>query len=181
MPEPFARRERLSNLIGGLDVFIDERIDARNRDQRSASFGPGGSVLAGGGSVGGGGTGTDPVIEDGAHDTVATLSVADNASGYLDLGVASGIAAVWAQYWIRRNKATAAREVGRFAIAHDGATAQILSRQGAPFSAAAGLAGVTFSASIASGQLRLTATTDNLTPDATADLIFIFTILEALL
>ena len=43
------------------------------------------------------------------------------------------------------------------------------------------LAGVTFSGSIASGQLRLTATTDNLTPDASADLLFIFTILEALL
>lgn len=175
------RRERLSNLLGDTAAMVDERIDAKLRQRQSASFGPGGSVLAGGGSVGGGGTGTDPVIEDGAHDTVAVLQVADNASGYLDLGAASGIAAVWVRYWIRRNKATAIREAGKLELLHDGSSAWPVGRQGSPTPPGAGLAGVTFSGSIASGQLRLTATTDNLTPDASADLLFIFTILEALL
>lgn len=181
MANPFARRFALSNLLADPAALIDERIDAKLRQPQPADWGPGGYLGAGMPAPGSGsGTGEDPELVSAATQRVLKLSVADNGSGYLDLGAASGISTVWARYTIVRNTTTPIREAGKFELLHDGSSAWVAGRQGSPVPPGSGLAGVTFSASIAGGQLRLTAAASNLTPDASADIGFIFTLLEVL-
>ena len=183
MPNPWARRAGLSSLTGGLHDFIDERIDAKQRERKAAYTGPGGNVLGGGVSVGGGGTGTDPVIEDAVSVRVAKATVADNATATVDLGAAAGCALFQCSpVWVRRNSTTAALAAFRFTVLHDGTDAWIVDLARAfPPGGTPALLGVTLAVAIVGGIVQLTLTASDLTPDATADVILVITTVEALL
>jgi hypothetical protein len=102
-------------------------------------------------------------------------NIADNTADIVNFGAATGIASVFGWLDIRRNfTGGAVRELRTIRIAQDGATAFL----GAEIdrNSSDGSADVTIVASISGGDLILTLTTSDATPDATADVQLIYTV-----
>jgi hypothetical protein len=104
------------------------------------------------------------------------LNIADNSSGSFNFGTATGIAAIRAHVEIKRNHATAFRELDDLFIAQIGG-AVWMDRQYTRNPAGSN-PGVTIGVSVVAGDLTLTFTTSDATPNATADIQILYTVLE---
>jgi hypothetical protein len=105
--------------------------------------------------------------------SVVHVVIADNSSETIDFGTASGIAAVFGFMEIKRNRATAVRELRTIRIAQIGAA--VFMGEEIDRNSSGADPSVTITPSIAAGKLILTLTTSNDTPDATADVQLLYT------
>jgi hypothetical protein len=133
-------------------------------------------VSAGVGATGNTARVTDPAVLPPIDGwSTVHITVADNSSEYINLGVATGIAAIKLFVEVKRNHATPIREVNELRITQ--ANGAIWMGREYERNAAGANPGVTITASLSGGDIRLTFATSNATPDATADiqiLYFIF-------
>lgn len=134
------------------------------------------------GSVGGAHTANseDPgtITTDAGLWNVGYLEIADNdaVGEVFNFGTATGIAAIFGWMEIKRNYGTPRRELRTIRLAQVNSSCFLgteIDRDSSD-----NTTGVTIVASISGGDLVLTITTDNATPDATAEVQLLYTVLE---